>query len=289
MLPSAAMAAQSRVSKPPRRILLRFLGVGRTCLLALLASANTLVAQPSQTFRCELRPVTTGGFKGPCLSFHDEDPDESASITIDAGPAAAGPWSGSFYIDRGYFDFELAREDLGDGPTRLVMRTDMEWYTVYEWLEYENGGAVLIFNVLEHALATDVDVAILSDALERLDAVEIWGREDDRNCENDAEGAISLLCLLAESVETMMGRYHHRQPALPVVRRIPRDDWADRVSNHALRDFNNDPRTTLDDVRAVLRTAIEAASREASEQHRPRRGGYERVRHQQFRDRTEKK
>jgi hypothetical protein len=61
-----------------------------------------------------------------------------------------------------------------------------------------------------------------------------------------------------------MGRYHHRQPALELVRAVIAERWRDRITSHQLVDFNNHPATTISDLRTVLQVALERATAQAS-------------------------
>lgn len=62
-----------------------------------------------------------------------------------------------------------------------------------------------------------------------------------------------------------MGRYHHSQPALEIVRSFINERYRERLERHGLMDFNNHPATTLQDLRIVLETSIARAREEAVE------------------------
>ncbi len=76
-------------------------------------------------------------------------------------------------------------------------------------------------------------------------------------CKSD-DSSWSLYCALIRAVEDIVGRSHHRQPSLQVVRVVVRERFAERITNHRLMNFSNHPDTTLAEVYAVL---DEAASR----------------------------
>lgn len=136
---------------------------------------------------------------------------------------------------------------------------------VREWRRAEEGdGARLVFDVSDYPPATAVDVAILRDALERLPSPAAWDREDDRDCANDPPGRRSLFCVVAGAMEERTGEYRHRQPALEVLRAVIRDRWADRLSGHAIMDFNNHPATTRAELESAVAEALDRARVEAA-------------------------
>jgi len=77
--------------------------------------------------------------------------------------------------------------------------------------------------------------------------------------------AVNMLVLLmfGPAVERRMGRYHHRQPALELVREVIAERWRERITSHQLVDFNNHPATTMADLRIVLQVALERATAQA--------------------------
>jgi hypothetical protein len=52
------------------------------------------------------------------------------------------------------------------------------------------------------------------------------------------------------------GAFHHRRPALEVVRLIVEKRTVGRPYHHRLMDYNNDPSTHLDDVRSLFAEAL---------------------------------
>jgi hypothetical protein len=166
-------------------------------------------------------------------------------------------------MDEFVLPFEIAAEVDSVKGSRLVLRNGIAWLIVNEWEEYESGKISLIFGLSKEATATEQDVVILKAAANDLDSIVIWDREDDRNCSNDEADHMSLFCLLYQSVSSQMGHYHHRQPALQLVRKLIRQNFLHRIAGHSIRDFNNNPETTLDDLRHVLEMAITLAQTEA--------------------------
>jgi len=128
----------------------------------------------------------------------------------------------------------------------------------------ETGGdTVSLAFRLKLAPATANDVDILASALTRFDALKHWDRHADQDCDNDAPGSGSLFCVLQASVKAHMGRYHHAQPAIDIVRAVISERFRDRYAGHILVDFNNHAATTASDVRTLLELAMARARAEA--------------------------
>jgi len=226
----------------------------------------------AQTVRCQLTP-TQYAFRGVCLA----DPSaprgerglsafwpESITVFMTAGPRDAPPWRGNMSLPSLELSFEVARETPTPDRARVVLRTGLFWRLVTEWREGEAGRVSLAFSLSDAPTATEDDIVILSTALGHLDSIAHWDREDDRDCANDAPGVESLFCVLSAAIEARMGRYHHRQPALELLRAVIVERWPDRMAGHPIMDFNNHPATTIDDLRAALQLALEAAGDQAT-------------------------
>ena len=134
---------------------------------------------------------------------------------------------------------------------------------VDEWTQVNRDVVSLVFH-LNFAPATRSDVEILRSALARFVAAKNWNRSGDQNCEDDTPGDESLFCALQAAVTSKMGRYHHAQPAIDVVRAIISEQFRDRYSGHILVDFNNNEKTTAAEVRAVLEAAMSRALSESA-------------------------
>jgi len=116
----------------------------------------------------------------------------------------------------------------------------------------------------------DQDVAILDGALGILTSDAVWDRADDRVC-NAGDTTFSLFCALQRESISVLGNYEHRRTALQEVRFAVEEASAGRAYEHRLMDYNNDPATTLADVRHVIEVARgRVAARLAAEQARCR-------------------
>lgn len=99
-----------------------------------------------------------------------------------------------------------------------------------------------------------IDLEILDHAAAILSGPEAWDRKDDRECGAD-DVIFSLFCALKRASEQTTGGYEHRRTALQEVRFAIEDLRPGVEYEHRLRDFNNEARTTFDEIRLVLSTA----------------------------------
>jgi len=103
-------------------------------------------------------------------------------------------------------------------------------------------------------IADAKDVAIIDGARALLRDESVWNRADNREC-HTGDFRVSLFCALQFASRDVTGEYRHRRTALEEVRIALEDATRDRQYEHRLMDFNNDPRTKLSDVYAVLEVA----------------------------------
>lgn len=118
----------------------------------------------------------------------------------------------------------------------------------------------------------EADLAILDDAMRRLADPAAWDRSDDRRCSPD-DTTVSLFCALQFASEAVVGEYQHRRTAIQEVRFAIEDFTGGREFEHRLKDFNNLPDTSLEDVLKVLETARERVHRRLDEQAACERDG----------------
>lgn len=120
-----------------------------------------------------------------------------------------------------------------------------------------------------HDQAVDAhDLQILDGALGILSSERVWDRADDRVCHPE-DTTFSLFCALQRASINALGAYEHRRAALQEVRFAVEEASVGRQYEHRLRDYNNDPTTTLADVRRVIEVARErVAARLAAQESR---------------------
>ena len=207
----------------------------------------------AQVVTCRLDPLPSGSFAGECTA------DSWAWGLVMERPVGATDvvWLGTLSDGDLTRPVEISTYQYSTGP-RLMLRS-FAWHLITD-LTLSEHGLTLSWDESAEAPPSAKDLSILRAAAELLTSNDAWDRSDDRNCENDTS-LISLYCALANVTRAEMGAYQHRQPAMQAVRRVISSEWPDRVVNHRLMDFNNDPRTTLADVARLFALAEESLRR----------------------------
>ncbi len=102
---------------------------------------------------------------------------------------------------------------------------------------------------------SELDRTIIARAAAILSSDTVWNRADNRQCP-PAATTRSIYCAMARATAEVTGAFHHRRPALELVRRIVDERTAGRAYEHRLMDYNNDPATRLADVRSLFAQAL---------------------------------
>lgn len=245
----------------------------------LIATVLLLLPEPgtAQVVRCKLSVYHAGyGLGGSCVAEAVETPAESTrtsrvrywptgpvDIYLAAKPGSSTPITGLFHQNKWTDPFQLDLDPMGPGANRVVIRTGGATLVVDEWKQVNRDEVSLVFH-LNFAPATRTDVEILQAALLRFSSAKAWNRSSDQNCDDDAPGDESLFCALQVAVTSKMGRYHHATAAVDLVRAIISERFRDRYSGHILVDFNNNAKTTIGEVRALLEAAVSRALSESA-------------------------
>ena len=112
-----------------------------------------------------------------------------------------------------------------------------------------------------------LDLKIVQAADEILNDSAKWHKNDDRECTDDiANNRYSLFCALAKASVDVAGTYEHRRAGMQITRFVLERYENGRVKEHRLMDWNNHKDTTFDEVKKVLREAIDAISQKLLEQ-----------------------
>jgi hypothetical protein len=225
--------------------------------VAFLASLLAAAAPAPALSDCVFQPAATG-WTGGCGAIARETPRmrlaRAAAITSgryrdDAAPSEV--WSGEMSLER-FPDQPLELELYAGGFG--VLRTELGWYPV---TNFEASPSALRFRIDTHhevePSGLDRRVVERADALLASDAV--WNRADNRRCPSTAT-AWSIYCAMERAEIDVTGGFHHRRPAMEVVRKLIEDRTAGRNYRHRLMGYNNDPRTRLSDVHEVFAEAL---------------------------------
>lgn len=244
--------------------------------LVMIVAAGTAAGQ---TARCVLSPRPYGlggecqvepGQPGTRMRLPFEN---GVKIWMVSGPREQPPWRGNLSLPKVETSFEIAEERGVE--RRLVLRTGLAWLLVREWRELDTGPkdcsscdrsakeVSLVLDLGASPHATEDDIAILGTALAKLETPTQWNRKEDQSCPPGETEAMGLFCGLYTAVEQQMGRYHHRQPALEIVRSVVAERWRQRIVSHPLVDLNNHPDTKIDDLRTLLQLSLARARADA--------------------------
>lgn len=225
---------------------------------------SALIAAMALTFSHCAFADSHGAFTGTC-PIADETPRFTVAKRISV---EGGAWRSDATPDIVYGG-TMADEDSDRSPAQLQIFAGGSGIlqTVDGWFPVRNYGAAMntiFFDVDgQHEVPpNDLDVKIIARAAEILSSEAVWNRDDDRECTPNAT-TYSIYCAGEKAVEEITGGtgpIDHRRPAMEVIRGIVDDRAAKRNYKHRLMDYNNDPATTIDDVRSVFQDALRRAS-----------------------------
>ena len=135
-----------------------------------------------------------------------------------------------------------------------VMRTVFGWFPI---TRFSRTGDTVRFDVdpSREVAPSAVDREIVERASRILSTVSAWNRSDNRQCPSDAK-TWSIYCAMEKATIDAAGAFHHRRPALEIVRQIVDERTKDRPYDHRLMDYNNDPSTRLSDVQSLFSEAL---------------------------------
>jgi hypothetical protein len=135
-----------------------------------------------------------------------------------------------------------------------VLRTMFGWYPVSHFVS----SAALSFDVdTSHEVRPNaLDEEIVREASAILSSPTVWNRSDNRECPANAT-KWSIYCAIEKATIEATGGFHHRRPALQVVRSLVEKRAEGRGYNHRLMGYNNDPKTTFTDVQSLFKEALQ--------------------------------
>ena len=135
-----------------------------------------------------------------------------------------------------------------------VIRTYTGWFDVTDFSA--NGDDVRFRIDTVHQVAPNaIDREIIQRADAILSSVAIWNRADNRKCPATAT-TWSIYCAMERATREVTGGFHHRRPALELVRVMVEERTKDRDYKHRLMDYNNDSTTHLGDVHRLFADAL---------------------------------
>jgi hypothetical protein len=135
-----------------------------------------------------------------------------------------------------------------------VIRTYAGWFPVSG---FDARDSTLGFQIdtAQEVLPNGLDREILQHAAAILTSDAVWNRADNRKCVPTAT-TWSIYCAEERASIEVTGGFHHRRPALELVRQIVDERTQKKTYQHRLMGYNNDPSTRLEDVRSLFSEAI---------------------------------
>ncbi len=160
-------------------------------------------------------------------------------------------WAGDM-TDRGYpnapLELEIYTGNWG------ILRTEYGWFAVSNF----RPSPTMSFD-LDHSgevRPNNLDQKSVQKAAEILSTESAWDRAGNRKCPSTAT-TWSLYCAVQKATIDVTGGFHHRRPAMELVREIVEQRTASRKYHHRLMDYNNDPATHLSDLQSIFQEALE--------------------------------
>jgi len=226
-------------------------------IFLVLAGALALVQAPTPD-SCAFHPGG-GKWEGSCgvliegeRTFLSIAPAPSITTGVwRRGEAPGAVWAGEIVVGEDAAT-PVEIEVYGDGSG--VMRTLFGWFAVSRFVAAKDSLRLAVDSSREVA-PSGVDREIVELAAKILSSEVVWNRADDRKCPAEAT-AWSIYCAMQRATVEVAGAFHHRRPALQVVREIVDERTAGRPYDHRLMDYNNDPTTHLGDVQSLFAEAL---------------------------------
>ena len=207
----------------------------------------------AQAVECSLTRSLSGDISGQCQGIRE---GLVLSIQLRAGTGAEAVWVGTMETNGTVMDIDITSYEYSSGPVEIV-RTPFGWF-IPSRLSLDTDPPALAWSMSDEAPPSRTDLEIITRARALIPDEWVWDRADDRVCA-PSDTTYSLYCALAEATRVVSGEYQHRQPALQIVRRIVVDVWPERIVDHRLMNFNNDPKTTFGDLMRAFDLARERA------------------------------
>lgn len=157
---------------------------------------------------------------------------------------------GAADLDRVADQVEIEIYEGGNG----VIRTYDGWFAVSS---FSVRGSTMRFQIdtTKEIAPNALDREILVRAAKIISSDSVWNRADNRKCPASAT-RWSIYCAVEQAQMEVAGGFHHRRPAGELVREIVDERTKARNYSHRMMDYNNDPTTTLADVRSLFAEAL---------------------------------
>lgn len=226
-------------------------------IVAVLMTIFAVSPAPAAPSTCTLYGNGTR-YYGACGPLFDQDPRlqlaRAPAIVSGVWRKDAKPvmvWSGDI-TDSGYANAPLELEFYQDG--KGVLRTEYGWFPA-SGLSVSATALQFTIDPSHEAPPSALDRQIVQRADAILSSDSVWNRRDNRQCPATAQ-SWSIYCAVEAATIEVTGGFHHRRPAMEIVRKIIDERTAGRPYHHRVMDYNNDSTTRLSDVRTLFAAAL---------------------------------
>jgi len=158
--------------------------------------------------------------------------------------------NGTADLDDSTDDVEVELYSGGTG----VIRTYNGWFPVTGFT-VKDSTLQFRFDHDHEIPPNDLDREILQRASAIISSDAVWNRADNRRCSTGAT-TWSIYCAEEQATIELTGAFHHRRPALELVRQIVEDRSKGKSYTHRLMDYNNDSETTFADLKSLFAEAL---------------------------------
>jgi len=206
---------------------------------------------------CQFRPVNGVGWKGSCGRLGGQTPTltiaSARAITTGVWRKGAGPtkvWAGDITYSDDVDQIEIEIYTGGSG----ILRTSDGWFPISKFtLTTEAMEFQIDFS--HEVPPSDLDREIVQRAAMILSSESVWNRADTRDCAV-TDTRWSIYCAMQRATVEVTWGFHHRRPALQLIRKIVEERSVKSAYTHRLMDYNNDPKTKLEDVKNLFAEAL---------------------------------
>lgn len=264
-------------------ILLPLLKMRQVLFSVLLCMNITLIAQPSNFADLVFQKTDYNRWKGTCsvktslfqtavFTISPAKEIMSGSWRNDIHPTSvwAGVEADSGYVDstiwkngaqvkakvkvaNSYVDSTIEIEIYADGSG--VLRSQDGWFAIERFSLLPDQLKFQV-NISQEVQPSKLDRDIITRASTILSSASVWNRADNRKCK-PTDSKWSIYCSMVQATNDVTGGFHHRRPALQLIRQLVEERTKNKNYRHRLMDYNNDTSTEFSDVVVLFRQALE--------------------------------
>ncbi len=251
-------------------------------LLFFQLPSKTVFAQPSKMVSFSFHKLRGNQWQGAC-SVKTNIFQTAVYTIIPAKSIKSGKWRkdikpqiiwAGVELDSGYVDTTIlikgiatktkikVPNDYVDSSIEIeiypgnfgVLRSQDGWYSIYK---YSLSGNSIHFQVdtSKEVQSSELDREIIQRASAILFSDSVWNRADDRACDT-GDNRWSIYCAMVQATIDVTGAFHHRRPALQLIRKIVEERSINKQYKHRLMDYNNDPTTKFEDIKSIFQEAL---------------------------------